>query len=141
MGRPAFLTTEMQLFPAPAHPGSVVIVDDDPVVLRSLAHLLSGSPYIIELCTTALEAIEHVTAGHVRVVVSDISMPEMSGIELLRAIHLNVPDLPVILVTGQPSMETTNQAAEYGAFRYLAKPVNPREFVTAVELAAQLSRQ
>lgn len=133
-----FLTRGHRQPPASEHPGTVVIVDDDPVVLRSLAHLLTYTSHVVETCTTAEEVIEHVRAGHVRVVVSDISMPVVSGIELLRAIHANDPDLPVILVTGQPTLETAREAIEYGAFRYFVKPINPPEFVRTVERAARL---
>ncbi len=111
------LAKETQQFPAPEHPGSVVIVDDDAVVVRSLARLLVSSPYVVETCLTPLEAIEHVSAGHVRVLVSDITMPEMSGIELLRTIRLIDPDLPVVFVTGQPALKTAAEAIEFGAFQ------------------------
>jgi EAL domain-containing protein (putative c-di-GMP-specific phosphodiesterase class I) len=126
--------------PVPAHPGTVLIVDDDPMILRAHTHIMERSPYVVIPCLTPHEAIRHISNGDVRVVVSDVSMPEMSGIELLRMIRQHDPDLPVVLVTGQPALKTAAEAIEYGAFKYLIKPVRPEEFVNTVERAARLYR-
>jgi EAL domain-containing protein (putative c-di-GMP-specific phosphodiesterase class I) len=132
------MITLTQSFPAPAHPGSVVLVDDEPMVLRSLAHMLNRIPYVVAPCKTCHEAIHQITQGHVRVVVSDVTMPEMSDIELLRTIREHDPDLPVILITGRPELETATEAVEYGAFRYLIKPVEGARLVEAVQQAASI---
>ncbi len=125
---------------APEHPGIVLIVDDDPMILRAHTHLLECSPYVIISCLTPHEAVRYIGEGDVRVVVSDVSMPEMSGIELLRMIRQHDPDLPVVLVTGQPDIKTAAEAIEYGAFMYLVKPVVPQTFVRTIERAARLYR-
>lgn len=122
------------------HPGTVLIVDDDPMVLRSLSHQLARSRYTLALCLTPSEAIRHVTEGNVQVIVSDIMMPEMSGIELLRIVRQHDSDLPVVLMTGQPELATAAEGVELGAFRYLIKPVNPQDILNAVERAARLYR-
>ncbi len=103
------------------HPGTVLIVDDDPMVLRVHARILERSHYVVAPCLTPHEAIQHISNGNVRVVVSDVSMPEMTGIELLRLIRQHDKDLPVVLVTGQPNLKTAAEAIEYGAFMYLLK--------------------
>ena len=118
----------------------MVIVDDEPIVLRALTQMLEGSPYTVVPCLTPHEAIRHVSNGNVRVVVSDVAMPEISGIELLRMIRQYDPDLPVVLVTGQPALKTATEATEYGAFMYLIKPIKPEVFVSTVERAARLYR-
>jgi EAL domain-containing protein (putative c-di-GMP-specific phosphodiesterase class I) len=122
------------------HPGIIVVVDDEPLVLRGLTRSLEHLPFIVVPCLTPREAIDHVASGHVRVVVSDISMEEMSGIELLRTIREHDPDLPVVLVTGCPEIGTATKALEYGAFRYLIKPVDVDELTDTVRRAAQLYR-
>jgi DNA-binding NarL/FixJ family response regulator len=76
----------------------------------------------------ALEAIDRVARGGVSLVVSYISMPGMSGIELLRSIRRHDPDLPVVLVTGVPDIESATQAIEYGASRTSSNRSNPRCF-------------
>ena len=134
------MATETPPILAREHPGTVLIVDDDPMILRALTHLLERSPYVVTPCLTPHEAIRHISNGDVRVVVSDVTMPEMSGIELLRMIRQHDPDLPVVLVTGQPDLKTAAEAIEYGAFMYLVKPVKPDTFVRTVERAARLYR-
>jgi EAL domain-containing protein (putative c-di-GMP-specific phosphodiesterase class I) len=67
-------------------------------------------------------------------------MPRMTGIELLRAIREHEPDLPVILVTGLPTVESATEAIEYGVFRYLEKPVKRRTLEATVEQASMLYR-
>ena len=134
------MTTETPPVAAPEHPGIVLIVDDDPMILRALTHILERSPYVIVPCLTPHEAISHISNGNVRVVVSDVTMPEMSGIELLRMIRQHDPDLPVVLVTGQPDIKTAAEAIEYGAFMYLVKPVKPEILISTIERAARLYR-
>ena len=124
----------------PEHPGTVLIVNDDPMVLRAHTRILERSHYVVAPCLTPHEAIQHISNGNVRVVVSDVSMPEMTGIELLRLIRQHDKDLPVVLVTGQPDLKTAAEAIEYGAFMYLLKPVKPETFIATVERAARLYR-
>ncbi len=133
-------SSSTQATSAPPSPGTILIVDDEPMVLQALSKYLEASPYRIIACLTPHEAIMHITTGDVQAVVSDVTMPEISGIELLRMIRQHDPDLPVLLVTGQPGFKTAFEAIEYGAFLYLVKPVNPEVFVSAVERAARLYR-
>src|SRR5688572_8743550 len=102
---------------------TVLLVDDEPVVLRSFERLLRGVGNVVP-CSTAATAIEHVRKGGIDVVVSDISMPGMSGLDLLREIRAFDQDLPVILATGLPTVETAAGAIEHGVFRYLTKPIH-----------------
>jgi EAL domain-containing protein (putative c-di-GMP-specific phosphodiesterase class I)/ActR/RegA family two-component response regulator len=132
------LASHPSSLPVPEHPGSVVLVDDDPLVLRGMVHMLKGLRQVVVPCGSAREAIEQVSVGHVRAIVSDISMPELTGIDLLRTIRELDPDLPVILVTGQPELSTAAAAIEYGALKYLVKPVNPTVFFETVEHATRL---
>jgi EAL domain-containing protein (putative c-di-GMP-specific phosphodiesterase class I) len=70
--------------------------------------------------------------------VSDITMPGMDGMQLLRAVRANDPDIPFVLVTGYPSVETATQAVEYGVLRYLVKPIDPAKLVDLIADAARL---
>ena len=134
------LSEPTQLNSSQKDQGTILIVDDEPMVLRALAQHLEHTPYRVIACVTPHEAISHITNGDVQVVVSDVAMPEISGIDLLRMIRQHDPDLPVLLVTGQPGFKTAFEAIEYGAFLYLLKPVKPDVFVSAVERAARLHR-
>ena len=93
---------------------------------------------VVETASNGNEAVELVKSRSFDVIVSDIAMPEMSGIELLRAVRARDLDVPVILMTGEPSLESAIRAVEYGAFRYLAKPVTPGELWDTVLRAARL---
>jgi len=117
--------------------GVVLLVDDDPHALRALERSVRGASQVVAY-ETAKEAIEHVRRGGVSVVLSDLSMPDMTGIELLRKIRQYDPDLPVILVTGVPTIESATSAIEHGVFRYIQKPFTLDEVREAVTHAAQL---
>ena len=120
--------------------GTIVLVDDEPSLLRVFARILEKRPEVIEPYATAQEAIERVLRGGVEVVVSDITMPGMSGIELLRAVHEHDADLPVVLMTGLPDVESATGAVEYGAFKYIIKPVDSDALRQAVDRAAKVHR-
>lgn len=119
---------------------TVLLVDDEPAFLRALTRCLKSGPHAIESLESATEAVERVRRGGIDVVVSDISMPGMSGVELLRSIRAHEPDLPVVLVTGLPALESATEAIEYGAFKYLVKPVDPAALRATVDQAVQLYR-
>jgi EAL domain-containing protein (putative c-di-GMP-specific phosphodiesterase class I) len=125
--------------PAPRE-ATVLLVDDEPAFLRALARYLREGPHNIETFATAPEAIERVRKGGVDVVVSDISMPGMTGLELLRAIRIHEPDLPVVLVTGLPALESATEAIEHGVLKYIVKPVDPAALRSTVDQAVQLYR-
>jgi len=125
--------------PEAPDPRSVLIVDDDPQVLRAIQTSLR-SAFRVTAYQSALEAIEHVKRGGVSVVLSDLEMPGMTGLELLRAIRAHDPDLPVLLITGAGSLESATQAIEYGVFRYLQKPFDVEALRSTVERASWLYR-
>jgi EAL domain-containing protein (putative c-di-GMP-specific phosphodiesterase class I)/CheY-like chemotaxis protein len=100
----------------------ILLVDDQPSVLRSMARVLALRGYTIETATNGLDAIRLVATTDFDVVVSDIAMPEMDGIRLLREIRAHDLYVPVILMTGEPTVDTAVKALEYGAIHYLTKP-------------------
>jgi len=132
------VTTEQ--LPASGRPGTIVLVDDEPEALRAFERVLRGAGYHVEAFKSAREAVKRISAGGVHAVVSDISMPEMSGVELLRIIRSYDADLPVVLVTGLPAIESATDAVEYGAFKYIVKPFEPEVLRSAVERARKLYR-
>lgn len=116
----------------------ILVVDDDPAVLRMLARVLEGPEQTIDTATDGGSAIAKLTATSYDVIISDIAMPGMDGIELLGAVRTHDLDVPIVLVTGQPSLETAIQALEFGAFRYLTKPVDLAQLRAVVTQAARL---
>jgi EAL domain-containing protein (putative c-di-GMP-specific phosphodiesterase class I)/CheY-like chemotaxis protein len=118
----------------------LLLVDDDAAVVRAYKGLCERQGATVETAASGRLAIERMQTGSFDVVVSDISMPEMSGLEFLRRVRLYDLDVPVILMTGAPNLESAVRAVEYGAFRYLGKPVESAELLQVVRRAARLHK-
>ncbi|HKY36382.1 MAG TPA: protein kinase [Polyangiaceae bacterium] len=106
-----------------AGPGRVLLVDDQPKLLRLFERSLTKAGHEVVTAENGRSAVELVRTQDFDVVVSDVRMPDMGGVELLRELHERDPDLPVLLVSGSPDLQTALKAVEYGAFEYLTKPV------------------
>ena len=118
----------------------VLLVDDEPAILRAYERTLPHDGVTVETAASGKQAVERVTAGSFDVIVSDIMMPEMTGIEFLKAVRAHDLDVPVILITGAPTLESAMRAIEYGAFRYLTKPVSAQELWETVVRAGKLHK-
>jgi len=118
----------------------VLVVDDEAQVRDSVARILRGRGYDVETATDGASALATIATRACDVIVSDISMPAMDGIALMRSVREVDLDTPIILLTGSPSLETAKNAIELGAFRYLTKPVNKDELETAVARATVARR-
>jgi EAL domain-containing protein (putative c-di-GMP-specific phosphodiesterase class I) len=110
--------------PPPDARGLVLLVEDDPSLLRAYARVLAQAGFSVVKSPSGRDAAAAMTNTRFDAVVSDINMPEMSGIQLLRWVRERDLDLPVVLITGDPAIETAIKAVEYGALRYLVKPVD-----------------
>ena len=119
-------------------PLRLLLVDDDPAVVRAYTKTLDRHGVTVSTACNGKEAVEVAKAATFDVILSDISMPEMTGIEFLKAIRAFDVDVPVILMTGKPELESAVRAVEYGAFRYLAKPVARKELSETVLRAAKI---
>ena len=118
----------------------VLVVDDEPVTARSYARALTAAGYRVTIAHDGREAAALAKTSGFDVVVSDIAMPDMDGLALLRAIRQSDLDVPMVFMTGSPAIESAVQAIEYGAFRYLLKPVAPAALLDVVERAARVHR-
>lgn len=118
----------------------VLVVDDEPVTARSYARLLGIAGYNVTVAQGGREAAALAASSGFDAIVSDLAMPDMDGLSLLRAIRRNDLDVPMIFLTGSPALESALQAIEYGAFRYLVKPVAAAELADAVARAVRLHR-
>lgn len=104
--------------------GKVLVVDDDDNVRSAIARCLSKSGFSVTEAAHPASALLALESGGFETVVSDISLPGFDGIELLRRVRSTDLDLPVVLVTGSPSLESAIQAVQHGAFRYATKPID-----------------
>lgn len=133
------MTERQSLHGMDSHSEVVVVVDDEPSILSALTRSLAAD-FEVESFDHAEDAMARVREGGVSVVLSDIGMPGMSGLDLLGAARELDPDLPFVLITGAPSVESATQAIERGVFRYLPKPLVGAEIVLAVSQASQFRR-
>ncbi len=115
----------------------ILVVDDDPVVRRVAVTMLRAAGFGVEEATSGREGAARLEAHRFDVVVSDVDMPDGTGLELLRGIRLRDLDIPVILMTGKPDVRTASQAIEHGVFRYLMKPIDFQALVDAIGKAAR----
>jgi EAL domain-containing protein (putative c-di-GMP-specific phosphodiesterase class I)/ActR/RegA family two-component response regulator len=119
---------------------TVLVVDDDPAFLRLYARQLEAEGFAVERTSDPRAAVEILRGGRIDVVVTDLEMPSMSGIDLLRAAHELDPELPVLIVTGSPEVPSAAAAVEHGAFRYLCKPLSTDELVAHLQSATDVRR-
>jgi len=118
----------------------VLLVDDEPELLRGVCRGLKQQGYNVTEARNGEEAVGHLSRRSFDVVVSDIVMPGMDGIQLLRQIRQHDLHVPVVLMTGAPAVSTAVQALEYGAFHYLTKPVDLEALDQVVGKAVRLHR-
>ncbi len=121
-------------------PPRILIVDDDVEILDFYQAALRKNDYRIETAQDGKEAAELLRKRQFDLIVSDVSMPGMDGIQLLRAIREIDLDIPVVLATGGPTLDTAMKAIEYGALRYLTKPVEPAALRKVVEYGVNLHK-
>lgn len=114
----------------------VLVVDDEDLIRRLYVRALDRR-YEADGAASGTEALSLLEASNYDVVVSDVALPDLNGIELLKKAHEQDADLPVVLVTGAPHVETAIEAVDYGAFRYLVKPVDLNELRRTVDKAVQ----
>jgi EAL domain-containing protein (putative c-di-GMP-specific phosphodiesterase class I)/CheY-like chemotaxis protein len=120
--------------------GRVLVADDEVALLRVFKRALVDAGYAVDLANDGHQAIELVRLSEYDTIVSDISMPGMDGLELLRAVRQHDLDVPVVLVTGDPALATALRALEYGAYRYLPKPFELDALTTVVDGAVLVGR-
>ena len=109
----------------------VLVVDDEEVVRLSYRRVLSNGSFTVMAAGNGNEALDLMDGGRFDVVLLDMRMPGMDGMEVLRAIKQRWPQSEVVVVTGYPSIETAKEAVKLGAYDYLAKPVVPEAVIRA----------
>jgi EAL domain-containing protein (putative c-di-GMP-specific phosphodiesterase class I) len=113
-------------------------VDDDPQLRALMTELLTDAGFAVEACSDGRAALEALERGAFDAVLSDVQMPDMDGLALLRAVRQKDLDLPVVLFTGGPSLETAVEAVNRGALQYLTKPVSGEALLEAAGRAVKL---
>lgn len=123
-----------------SHRARLLLVDDDPGVRQILARQLRNQGYYVDVAASGQEAVDYVDQTSYDVIVSDVRMPSMDGIELLKVVRQHDLRVPVVLLTGAPVLDGAMQALEFGAFHYLAKTTDLPELERVVDRAASWRR-
>lgn len=118
----------------------VLLVDDEPTVLTSYARILRTSGCVVRTSAGVSDALAALREEPVDVVITDMRMPDGTGLEVLDAVRTDRPGTPVIFLTGSTELELAVQALERGAVRYLMKPARPDDLVRAVDSACRVAR-
>lgn len=120
------------------HPVRVLVVDDESVVRDFMMDILTACGYAVEVVPSGAEALERLQGqDDIGVVLTDVVMPEMNGIELIRALRTLRPDIVPVVMTGFATLETARDAVREGAYDYILKPFNPTEIRTSIGKALE----
>ena len=115
--------------------GTVLVVDDESYVRESLAALLVRKEYRVQTAVSGPQALEPDNLAGVDAVVTDLKMPGMGGLELVRELRARRPRLPVIVLTAHGTVESAVECMRAGAFDYVLKPARPEELLLALDRA------
>jgi two-component system response regulator HydG len=110
----------------------IIVVDDSPDTLEVLKRNLESVGYLVFTAPGAVEAIKVIESSPVDLVITDLKMPEVNGLSLVRHVQENYKNVGVMMITGYPSIEGAVEAVKFGAEEYLSKPFTDEELFSAV---------
>ncbi len=118
----------------------ILVVDDEPVVVKSCERILVPEGYSVESASNGNEAIVKLGKNGYDLVITDLMMPDMDGIELLRWIRNSKPDTGVVIITGYPSQESIKEALSLRIIDYLPKPFSPTLLLDVTHKALEFKK-
>ena len=114
----------------------VAVVDDEPLALKNISRIIVRDGHEAEVFTDPVQAFRRMLQAPFHIVMTDIRMPQMSGMELLDRIKSRFPETEVILFTGYASVDDAVKAIKRGAFYYVEKPLTPDKILSVLKRAA-----
>lgn len=117
----------------------ILVIDDETAVNNNIRKILKKSGYSVDQATTKDEALKKIDKGYYRMIVLDLKIPGVVGLELLESVKKMQPEARVIIITGYASIETAVETSRMGAMQYLPKPFTPAEMRDTVERASRLA--
>src|SRR2546425_9634514 len=118
--------------------GRLLIVDDDPSVLDPYARSLTDAGFEVAQASGGADALRHIESDQFDAIFSDVSMPRIDGLTLLRRLRLRSPDVPVILMLDKPDNRAALRGAELGAVQSLVKPIAAELLAETASYAVRL---
>jgi len=120
-----------------SEPATLLVADDDPGLRESLERTLSREGYRVVLASDGRAALERFQSGGIDLIVTDLKMPGLTGLELLRAAKTIAPDVDVILLTAFGTVEEAVKAMKDGAYDFLTKPFRREQLIKLIEIYAR----
>ena len=120
-----------------SEPATLLVADDDPGLRESLERTLTREGYRVVLASDGRAALERVQAGGIDLIVTDLKMPGLTGLELLRAAKAIAPDVDVILLTAFGTVEEAVKAMKDGAYDFLTKPFRREQLLKLIDKALE----
>lgn len=111
----------------------ILIVDDEPLVCRTLAEILQSGGFLVDSVNRAREAIERVQRRFYNIVLLDLNLPDMHGLEVVQHLKHYSPRTEVVIITGYATLKSALEALERGVVAYVEKPVRPNQLVATVK--------
>lgn len=118
----------------------LVVIDDEPITLKQLRRILEKEGYQVAAFSNPQRALKHIEEAPCHVIITDVRMPAMSGLELMTRVKARFPETEVILITGFASLDGAVEATREGAFYYLEKPFTPDRVREQVKQAVAVWR-
>ena len=113
----------------------ILIVDDEEIVIKSCLRILGSGDCYVEVAHDGREALRKIEKNSYDVMILDVVMPNMGGLEVLRRVKETHPDMDIIMVTGLAQVDTVIQARKLGARDFISKPFEPNELKLVVQRA------
>jgi DNA-binding NtrC family response regulator len=115
----------------------ILVVDDEMIVCESCRRILEEDGYEVEIALSGKEAFEKMKENPYDIIITDLKMPEIDGMDVLRTFRKEYPDAIIIMITGFSTVETAVEAMKLGAFDYIPKPFTPDEVSIVVKKAIE----
>jgi len=116
-----------------------LVIDDEQVVLDSVNKILKDEHYEVDVTLSGREGLNQAIQKEYDIVLTDIRMPDIGGMRVLRDIKRAKPSLPVVMITGYASVQSSVQAMKLGAADYIEKPFTPEQLINAVASAIEIA--
>lgn len=111
----------------------ILVIDDEDIVRKSCERTLEPEGYIVRVASGGKEGIDFLEKESFNLVLLDLKMPDIDGIEVLNKIKVTWPDTKVVMITGYSTVDTAVQALRLGAFNFIEKPFTPDTLISAVK--------
>lgn len=118
----------------------ILVIDDDEVLTEFLSVMLRGKGYEVTVVKNGKSALRKLKNNFYAVILIDIKLPDIDGIELISQIQKTEPDMRKIILTGNPSFDNVQKALKAGAHDYLVKPAKLEEIVKTIEHQIRIQR-